>query len=149
MADHDVLRGVAPSESASISDLRKLLDTASLPAKTTFIKFLEQARMLPGVRLRVRNQGVSAYGNEARGDGKERECFHFGFSGDGLVVYQHGEVSDPRRLFDHQQPKSRRHRYGYITGNDPDENAYVMKIFGRSYAALTGQSLPPPDPPAV
>ena len=105
--------------------------------------FLKRAveEALPGLALRARNTGISAYGSEMS-TGRERECFHIAvrLSTADIAVCHHGQAPDPRGLF-HPRPRGEsRIRYAYLQGDglSADTLRYVVHVMLQSYRRLTG-----------
>jgi len=139
-ATGQIFQGVLSAGSKKGNDIKRLFARAPKVFQEAFAFFLVNTKQFPGIELTARNQGISGYGLSGK---VRRECFHFGINREDLIVYQFGEVPDPRKAFNLSQPGKESRKYGYISGADRAENEYVLDIFRRSYETITGKSTPP------
>jgi len=130
------MANVRSSGTAEVAEIAARVAEAPEAQRQAFLFFLEQARSIPDVVLKCRNQGVSGHCLDR--DGKDRECFHFAIlaQDDALVVYQLASALDTRNVFSRVEPGKSRARSGRISGSDPDQNQYVADIFRRAYDKL-------------
>ena len=127
--------GIAPLRASSMDHIHKRFEESVGQVKQAMIELLAHVKRFPAVEVRGYDNGFSLYTVSV--SGRSRECGHFGVNADNrIVVYQHGEVFDPRGIFSQHLPSSKRHKYGHIAGT-PAEVDYVKRIFKQSFRRLS------------
>jgi hypothetical protein len=123
------MQSVKASKSVSIDEIINHIKKSSDAQQKAFLYFLKKANEIEGVELKTRNQGISGYCLNRQGS--IREAFHFSvrIHHDDLIVYQLIQVFDPKQIFTITEPGKTRAKYGYIKGDNAEENAYVVEIF--------------------
>ena len=123
--------GVKSTESRKVEDILKHIKNVDKNLLNSFFFFLEKAKEIEGVELQFRMDGISGHCYDSQR--RDREAFYFAIrtTHSDLVVYQLISVFDPKEIFNNVEPNKTRAKYGYISGNDSEENEYIIKIFQR------------------
>ena len=132
----ELATGIRKSGRAGLPHLMRRFARSPEQIQQAMTRLFANVRELGKVEFRVRGNGLSFYVKDE--DGSRRECGYFGINPqDQLVVYHRTGADDPRNVFRHALPTSKRYRYGAIDG-ESDEVDYVIEIFRRDYRKLSG-----------
>lgn len=124
-------KGVKNTKSKNVENILKHIKDVDKNLLDAFLFFLGKAKEIEGVELQFRMDGISGHCYDSQG--RDREAFYFAIrtTHNDLVVYQLISVFDPKEIFNNVEPNKARAKYGYISGNESEENEYVLNIFRR------------------